>query len=160
VEKLALPIGQRPHTYYIQWFETSRKLKVTRTTRVHFTICTFLDFVDCDVVPMQACSLLLGRPWQFHRESVHNGKTNQYYLMHDGKKIGLKPMSLVQILKDDLARASRLKNKEKHNSENRIIVEDFVPPKHTSKFDFNHATEIRLKNPCLLASKSDIAELM
>jgi hypothetical protein len=50
---------------------------------------------------MQACSLLLGRPWQFDRESVHNGKTNQYYLIHVGKKIGL-------------ARASRLKNKEKH----------------------------------------------
>jgi hypothetical protein len=30
-------------------------------------------------------------------------------LMHDGKKIGLKPMTPEQILKDDLARASREK---------------------------------------------------
>jgi hypothetical protein len=37
-----------------------------------------------------------------------------------------------QILKDGLARASRLKNEEKHKSENQIIVADFVPPKHTS----------------------------
>jgi hypothetical protein len=29
--------------------------------------------------------------------------------MHDGKKIGLKPMTPEQILKDDLARASRAK---------------------------------------------------
>jgi hypothetical protein len=34
---------------------------VTRTTCVHFTIGTYSDFVDCDVVPMQACYLLLGR---------------------------------------------------------------------------------------------------
>ncbi|KAM0841708.1 hypothetical protein ACQ4PT_058840 [Festuca glaucescens] len=159
VEKLSLPTRQRTHPYYIQWFESSRKLKVTRTTRVHFTIGTYSDFVDCDVVPMQACSLLLGRPWQFDRESVHNGKTNQYSFMHDGKKIGLKPMTPEQILKDDLARASRVKNEEKHKSENQIVAADFVPHKTNTKSDSNHATEIRLKNHCLLASKSDIAEL-
>jgi hypothetical protein len=159
VEKLALPTRQRPHSYYIQWFESSRKLKVTRTTRMHFTIGTYSDFVNCDVVPMQACSLLLGQPWQFDRESVHNGKTNQYSLIHAGKKIGLKPMTQEQILKDDLARASRLKTEEKHKSEHQIIAADFVPPKHTSKSESNHATEIRLKSPCLLASKSDIAEI-
>jgi hypothetical protein len=86
-EKLSLPTRQRPHPYYIQWFEISRKLKVTRTARVHFTISAYSDFIDCDVVPMQACSLLLGRPWQFDRESVHNGKTNQYSVIHAGKKI-------------------------------------------------------------------------
>jgi hypothetical protein len=51
---------------------------------VHFTIGTYSDFVDIDIVPMQACSLLLGRAWQFDRESVHNGKTNQYSLIHAG----------------------------------------------------------------------------
>ena len=158
VEKLALPTRQRPHSYYIQWFESSRKIKVTRTVRVHFTIGTYSDFVDCDVVPMQACSLLLGRPWQFDRESVHNGKTNHYSLMHDGKKIGLKPMTPEQILKDDLARASRAKTEEKNKSENQIVAADFIPPKNT-KSDSTHATEIRLKSPCMLANKIDIAEL-
>jgi hypothetical protein len=68
-------------------------------------------------------------------------------------------MTPEQILKDDLARASRLKNKEKHKSENQIIAADLVPPKHTSKFDSKHATVIHLKNPCLLASKSDLAKI-
>src|SRR4051812_8524560 len=123
VEKLALPTRQRPHSYYIQWFESSCKIKVTRTVRVHFTIGTYSDFVDCDVVPMQACSLLLGRPWQFDRESVHNGKTNHYSLMHDGKKIGLKPMTPEQILKDDLARASRAKTEEKIKVRIRLLLQ-------------------------------------
>jgi hypothetical protein len=68
-------------------------------------------------------------------------------------------MTPEQILKDNLARASRLKNEEKHKSENQIVAADFVPPKHTSKSDSNHATEIRLNNPCLLASKSHLADI-
>src|SRR5215216_7132370 len=107
---------------------------------------------------MQACSLLLVRPWQFDRESVHNGKTNHYYFMHDGKKIGLKPMTPEHILKDDLARASRAKTEEKNKSENQIVAADFVPPK-TTKSDSKHATEICLKNPCMLANKIDITDL-
>ena len=54
-----------PHPYYIQWLNNSGKVNVTRTIRVHYSISTYADYVDCDVVPMQACSLLLGRPWQF-----------------------------------------------------------------------------------------------
>jgi hypothetical protein len=68
-------------------------------------------------------------------------------------------MTPEQILKDDLARTSRLKSEEKHKSENEIIAADFVPPKHTSKSDSNQATEIHLKIPCLLGSKSDLAEI-
>lgn len=107
VEKLAITTRPHPHPYYIEWFNNSGKIKVTRTVRVHFSIGTNSDFVDCDVVLMQACSLLLGRPWQFDRESIHHGITNNYSLVHNGKKIGLKPMTPEQILKDDLARASR-----------------------------------------------------
>ena len=62
VEKLSLTTRPHPHPYYIQWFNNSGKVKVTRIVRVHFSISTYADYVDCDVVPMQACSLLLGRP--------------------------------------------------------------------------------------------------
>jgi hypothetical protein len=50
------------HLYYIQWLNNSGKAKVTHTTRAHFSIGTYHDYVDCNVVPMQACSLLLGHP--------------------------------------------------------------------------------------------------
>ena len=72
VEKLAISTRQHHHPY-IQWFDSTGRLKETRTARVHFSIGTYSDFVDCDVVPMQACSLLLGRPWQFDKEFVHVG---------------------------------------------------------------------------------------
>jgi hypothetical protein len=79
--------------------------------------------------------------------------------MHDGKKIGLNPMSPEQILKDDLARPSRAQNENKHKSENQIAARDSVSPKHTSKSDSSHPTDIRFKHPRLLASKTDMSEL-
>lgn len=59
VEKLALSTNPHPHPYHIQWFNNSGKLKVTRMVRVNFSMDSYHNYVDCDVVPMQACSLLL-----------------------------------------------------------------------------------------------------
>ena len=58
---------------------------------------------------MQACSLLLGRPWQFDKNSVHHGGKNQDILVHKDKHITLLPMSPEHILKDDLTRTSKAK---------------------------------------------------
>jgi hypothetical protein len=60
------------------------KAKVTYTTHVHFSIGTYHDYADCDVVPMQACSLLLGHPWEFDTDAIHHGRSNKYTLMHNG----------------------------------------------------------------------------
>jgi hypothetical protein len=75
VEKLSLPTRPHPHPYHIQWLNQGGKLKITRSIRVHFCMGSFHDYADCDVVPMEACSLLLGRPWQFDTDSLHHGLT-------------------------------------------------------------------------------------
>jgi hypothetical protein len=62
VKKLGLTTREHPHPYHIQWFNNNGKFKVTQTARVHFSIDSYHDFVDFDVVTMDACSLLLGRP--------------------------------------------------------------------------------------------------
>jgi hypothetical protein len=136
VEKLSLTIRHHPRPYHIQWFNNSGKVKVTRTVHAHFTIP---DYVECDVVPMQACALLLGRPWQFDTNSIHYGSTNQYSLVHNDKKIVLLPMSPESILKDDLARASRAHNEGKKLSENQIVAKELMPSTSTSKSDPKHA---------------------
>ena len=127
---------------------------------MHFSIAAYADFLDCDVVPMQACSLLLCSPWKFDKKSVHYGSTNQYTLVHIDKKIALLPMSPEQILKDDIARASKSKKQEQQKSENEIMGKEFVQQHKTNNVPSNNvATEIKLTNPCLLASKSDITDL-
>jgi hypothetical protein len=62
VTKIGLMTHGHTHPYYIHWLNNSDKAKVIHTARVHFSIGTYHDYVDCDVVPMQAYSLLLGRP--------------------------------------------------------------------------------------------------
>ena len=59
---------------------------------VAFSIGSYIDKVDCDVVPMNACHLLLGRPWQFDLNATHEGRSNCYSLMHKGVNHVLKPM--------------------------------------------------------------------
>jgi hypothetical protein len=63
--KIGLMTHAHTHPYYIRWLNNSGKAKVTHTTRIHFSIGTYHDYADGDVVPMQACSFLLGRPWEF-----------------------------------------------------------------------------------------------
>ena len=158
VEKLSLTTRPHPHPYYIQWFNNSGKVKVTRTVRVHFSISTYADYVDCDVVPMQACSLLLGRPWQFDKNSVHHGRNNHYTLVHKDKNITLLPMTPDSILKDDINRANKAKQ-EKNKSENQIVAKEFEQQMKPNNKPSSVASEIKLKSACLFATKSDIDEL-
>ena len=60
IKKLTLPTRNHHQPYHIQWFNNSSKVKVMQTARVNFSIGSYHDCADFDVVPMQACSLLLG----------------------------------------------------------------------------------------------------
>ncbi|XP_025822327.1 uncharacterized protein LOC112898161, partial [Panicum hallii] len=65
VEKLGLQPRRHPHPYHMQWLNNSGTVKVSAMIRLSFSIGDYHGEVDCDIVPMQACHLLLGRPWQF-----------------------------------------------------------------------------------------------
>jgi hypothetical protein len=77
VTKIGLTTRAHTHPYYIQWLNNSGKAKVTHTARVHFSIGTYHDYADCDVVPMQTCSILLAPPWEFDTDVVHHGRANK-----------------------------------------------------------------------------------
>jgi hypothetical protein len=51
----------------------------------------YRDEILCDVIPMDVCHVLLGRPWQFDRNVVHDGRMNTYTLEKDGKTHTLLP---------------------------------------------------------------------
>ena len=73
-----------------------------------FSIGSYADSVDCDVVPIQACSLLLGRPWEHDNDATHHDRSNKYTFVHKGKKITLVPLSPAQIVQADRERAASL----------------------------------------------------
>ena len=62
------------------------KLKVTHKVRVPFTVGDYVDEVECDVLPLEVCGLLLGHPWQYDRNVTHAGRANIYSFMHGGKQ--------------------------------------------------------------------------
>jgi hypothetical protein len=79
VEKLALVTVDHPHPYNLVWLENSQKVNVYkqclvqlnsqkvnvyRQCLVQFTIGDiYYGKVLCDVIPIDACLLILGRPW-------------------------------------------------------------------------------------------------
>ena len=64
--------------------------------QVKFQIGSYQDEVRCDIIEMDACHVLLGRPWKFDREVVHEGKRNVYSFEMNGKKHSLHPLKLKQ----------------------------------------------------------------
>ncbi|GJY58175.1 putative reverse transcriptase domain-containing protein [Tanacetum coccineum] len=67
------------------------EVKVSKRVHVLFSIGnTHTNNVWCDV-PMDACHLLLGRPWEYDRDITHNGRTNTYSFLFGGVKITLMP---------------------------------------------------------------------
>ena len=70
VEKLGLTTRPHPHPYYIQWVNSYDRIKVNSYDRIkvnkiahiEFSIGFYKGSLDFDIVPLQVCQLLLGKP--------------------------------------------------------------------------------------------------
>ncbi|XP_062094556.1 uncharacterized protein LOC133800573 [Humulus lupulus] len=112
VEKLGLPTLKHPCPYKLQWLNDSGEVRVTKQVLVSFRIGKYEDEVLCDVVPMQAGHLLLGRPWQFDRQVQHDGFTNKYSFTFRQRTITLAPLTPKQVYEDQV-RLQKLSDKKK-----------------------------------------------
>jgi hypothetical protein len=72
---------------------------VTETFLVSFSIGKIdTDVVLCDVVEMDSCHMILGRPWQFDVDAQHKVRENIYVFFRNGQKMVLRPMQDVEPL--------------------------------------------------------------
>jgi hypothetical protein len=149
VAKIGLMTRLHTHPYNIQWLNNSGKAKVTHIAHIHFSIGTYHDYADCDVVPMQACSLLLGSPWEFDTDVIHHSRSNKYTLVHNGKKITLLPLTPNEIVQCDraIARTARRESEIQHAS----------PVKHEQRAPPSSSNATKLKSRAMLATKSHLA---
>jgi hypothetical protein len=92
---------------------------------------------------MDACNILLGKPWQFDTDCMHHGRSNKHSLIHHDKKIIFLPMSHEAIMRDDVAKATKVKTENNKNI----------------KAIGNNKDGIKLKGHYLLATKYDVNEL-
>ncbi|GJQ98546.1 putative nucleotidyltransferase, ribonuclease H [Tanacetum coccineum] len=101
VQKLGLKTENRPKPYKLQWLKKGGEVTVSKRVLVAFSVgTTYKDSVWCDVVPMDACHLLLGRPWEYDRNTTHNGRANTYSFMFDGDELEMGDDVFVLIRKE------------------------------------------------------------
>ncbi|GJT13555.1 putative nucleotidyltransferase, ribonuclease H, partial [Tanacetum coccineum] len=87
-----LKTKNHPKPYKLKWLKKGDEVTVSKCVHIPFSVGnTYKDNVGCDVVPMDACHLLLGRPWEYDRDITHNGRTNTYSFLFGGVKITLMP---------------------------------------------------------------------
>ena len=85
--------GSTPEPYKLSCLQGGSDIKVKHQCLVSFTIGKhYQDDVWYDVVPMDVCHLLLGRPWKYDRMVVYDGFKNTYTFCKNGHKIVLAPL--------------------------------------------------------------------
>ncbi|GJS99794.1 retrovirus-related pol polyprotein from transposon TNT 1-94 [Tanacetum coccineum] len=100
VEKLNLKQEKHLKPYKLSWFKKGNEVNVDTRCLVSFLIGRkYFDNVWCDVVSMDACHVLLGRPWQFDRCITHDGRSNTYSFNKDNVKVTLVPSKVVGLAK-------------------------------------------------------------
>ena len=119
VKKLGMPTCKHPRPYKFQWLNDSGEVRVNKQVLVSFSIEKYEDEVLCDVVPMQAWHLLLGRPWQFDRKVQHDGFTNKYSFVNNQRTVTLVPLTPSHVFEDQvrLQKDSEQKKKSEKESE-------------------------------------------
>ena len=109
------------------------------------------DTVECDVVPMTVCHMILGRPWQYDKGSLHHGCTNMSSFKWNDKSYVLRPMNPSQVIVDNARALARAQQSSSEKSGERVthqIVSEHQKPYMSDK-----------KKIVLLATKSEMREL-
>ncbi|XP_071704931.1 uncharacterized protein [Rutidosis leptorrhynchoides] len=102
VTKLGLKSEEHPEPYKLTWLKKGSHVTVNKRCLVKFSIGKrYTDEIWCEVIPMDACHILLGRPWQFDRKTKHDGYRNTYSFTKDGVHITLAPLDVRSVKEDD-----------------------------------------------------------
>lgn len=79
VKQVGLETKMHDKPYTLNWMSKSHKLKVTKQCVLQFTITSkSVDKVTCDVVPLDACGIVLGSPYLYDRKAILYREKNQY----------------------------------------------------------------------------------
>ena len=95
---------------------------VNKQVLITFAIGKYKDEVLCDVVPMEATHILLGRPCQYDRQVLHDGLTNKMSFNFQGHKVILKPLSPKEVHEDQIKMENKRERKKRKIGSQNIIL--------------------------------------
>ena len=98
---------------------------------VAFSVGKYHDEVLCDIVPIQASHLLLGKSWQYDKRVMHDGVKNKYSFKINGRPITLTSLTPKQIYEEQL----KLKKQKMVEKESLYIRGTFLANKVFLGFD-------------------------
>ncbi|XP_026399202.1 uncharacterized protein LOC113295057 [Papaver somniferum] len=132
VHKLGLPVSPHPQPYTVGWVNQNSTQQITHQCAVDFSFPGYEDSVLCDVIDMSSSHLLLGRPWKYDTQAVHNYFDNTYTFHHQGNLKRLCPsqssfsQSLVATIARSLQKTHTLSSHEE--TKPMIHIPDKVQP--------------------------------
>ncbi|XP_059067542.1 uncharacterized protein LOC131858346 [Cryptomeria japonica] len=135
VTKLNLKRFPHPTPYKVSWLNKEQQTIVNEQCLVEFEIGDYKDKVLCEIVAMDACHLLLGRPWKYDTNAQHDGKTNVFNITKDGENFIMTP--LPDIANNSILQSSVMVVKEKEfleglKEENPPCFAVVIRPKETN----------------------------
>ena len=123
VDKLGLSTIFHAKPYKLKWLSEVGEIIVNKQVLIAFSIGKYKDEVLCDVVPMEATHILLGRPWKFDRKVFHDGFTNKISFNFHGHKVILKSLSPKEVHEDQVKmREKREKEHDKKSSKRSLLM--------------------------------------
>ena len=139
----------------MQWLNDCGSLRVRNIVTAPISIGKFHDRVECDIVPMQACQLLLGRPWLFDHDVQISSCANRLNFMYKGGRISLLPMTPEEICLDDIIKKER--DSAKHLSDHQHSERVNPQPNKAPQLKFTKPRE--KEGLVMMARKGDMRAL-
>jgi hypothetical protein len=112
VEKLELKTITHPMPYKVSWMQKRHQVMITKQCLVEIKIGGYKDEILCDVIPMDVCHILLGRPWQFDKNVIHDGRKKTYTLDKIGRTHMLLSMEEKRVKEESITRILLMSGKE------------------------------------------------
>ena len=84
IGKVRLPTKLHPTPYSLQSFKQRSEVTIYKQALIVVLVGLYCGEVLCNGLPMNACHLLLGRPWLFDNHVIYDGYANTYSLKHNG----------------------------------------------------------------------------
>ena len=122
VDKLVLSTISYTKPYKLQWLSEVGEIIVNKQVLINFSIGKYKDEVWCDVVPMEATHVLLGRPWQFDRKVFQDGFTNKLSFDFHGHKVILKSLSPKEVHEDQILTKKKRESENTKSSKKALLI--------------------------------------